>query len=263
MADRVFEEFIELVETVRKLRSPGGCPWDRQQNHDSLKRYAIEETYELVEAIESGDASKVKEELGDVLLQVLLHAQIADEDGDYDIGDVCRTIKEKLQRRHPHVFGEVEVAGVDEVLHNWEQIKRAEPGYEDRESALDGVPEHMPALMRAAKLGKKAARTGFDWPDIQSIFDKLREETVELKEAVDRGARADIREEIGDLLFTVVNIARHADVDPEEALRLMLKKFAYRFTHIEDHARATGRDIGQLTLDEMDDVWNEAKGMRD
>jgi len=260
MANDIAQEFIELVETVCRLRSPGGCPWDRQQTHDSLKHYAIEETYELVEAVESGEPAKLKDELGDVLLQVLLHAQIANEEGRFDISDVCRNIKEKLHRRHPHVFGEVEVAGVDEVLHNWEQIKRAEPGYEDRESVLDGVPEHLPALMRAAKLGKKAARTGFDWPDIQAIFDKMREETIELKDAIDRGTQADIREEVGDLLFTIVNIARHADVDPEEALRLMLKKFIYRFTHIEDHARATGRDIGQLTLDEMDDAWNQAKG---
>jgi tetrapyrrole methylase family protein/MazG family protein len=258
-------EFLELVETVRRLRAPGGCPWDRQQTHDSLKRFAIEETYEMVEAVESGDPARLKDELGDVLLQVLLHAQIGHEEGEFDISDVCRQIKDKLHRRHPHVFGEVEVAGVDEVLHNWEQIKRTEPGYGDRESVLDGVPEHLPALMRAAKLGKKAAKTGFDWPDIQSIFDKMREETIELKDAIERSDRAEIKEEIGDLLFTIVNIARHADVDPEEALRLMLKKFIYRFTHIEDHARATGRDIGQLTLNEMDDVWNEAKGkgMRD
>lgn len=253
------EEFVELVNTVARLRAPGGCPWDRQQTHETLKRYAIEETYEVVEAIESADPSKLKEELGDLLLQVLLHARIAEEHGEYDIADVCRTIREKLRRRHPHVFGEVEVAGVDEVLHNWEQIKRAEPGYEDRESALDGVPESLPALMRAAKLSKKAARTGFDWPDIRAVFDKLSEETAELKAAVESNDTAHIREEIGDLLFTVVNIARHADVDPEEALRLMLKKFAARFGRIEDHARSTGREIGQLTLDEMDSVWNEAK----
>jgi tetrapyrrole methylase family protein/MazG family protein len=253
------DEFVELVETVRRLRAPGGCPWDRQQTHDSLKRYAIEETYELVEAIESGDTFKIKDELGDVLLQVLLHAQIAGEEEKFDIADVCRNIKEKLHRRHPHVFGEVEVAGVDEVLHNWEQIKRAEPGYEDRESVLDGVPDHLPALMRAAKLGKKAAKTGFDWPDVQAIFDKMREETIELKDAIERNDRAEFKEEIGDLLFTIVNIARHVDVDPEDALRQMLKKFIYRFTHIENHARATGRDIGQLTLAEMDHVWNQAK----
>lgn len=259
MEEQTRDEFAKLTETVARLRSPGGCPWDRQQTHDSLKRYVIEETYEVVEAIDKGDPGKLKEELGDLLLQVLLHAEIATEAGEYDIGDVCRILREKLIRRHPHVFADREVSGVDEVLTNWEQIKRAEPGYEDRESALDGVPESLPALMRAAKISKKAARTGFDWPDIDSVFDKLREETAELRVAVDSGNREHIKEEIGDLLFTVVNISRFAGIDPEEALRDMLGKFAYRFQRIEEHARETGREVGQLTLKEMDQVWDEAK----
>lgn len=259
MQDRIHEEFQKLVETVARLRAPDGCPWDRQQTHVSLARYAIEETYEVVEAIESGDPARLQDELGDMLLQVLLHAQIASESQHYDIADVCRTIREKLRRRHPHVFADTEVAGVEDVLRNWEEIKRAEPGYEDRQSALDGVPESLPALMRAAKLSKKAAKTGFDWPDAASIVEKLKEETRELEQAIDRGDEGEIRDEIGDLLFTVVNIARFKQIDPEEALRHMLGRFTRRFTRIEERARETGRDIHEMTLEEMDSVWDEAK----
>jgi tetrapyrrole methylase family protein / MazG family protein len=259
MSNEMTTEFEALVATIAKLRSKDGCPWDRQQTHDSLKNYAIEETYEVVEAIDGGNPHKLEEELGDLMLQVLLHAQIASEAGEFDITGVCRTIKEKLQRRHPHVFGDTEVANVDEVLHNWEQIKRAEPGYEDRESVLDGIPAGMPALMRATKISNKAARTGFEWPDVQAVFGKLAEESDELKEAVDQGSQQRIKEEIGDLLFTVVNIARWADIDAEEALREMLMRFTYRFNRIEDHARDTGRDIHQLTLEEMDQVWEQSK----
>ena len=259
MRDDVREEFGKLVETVAKLRSPQGCPWDREQTHESLKRFAIEETYELVEAIDSGDMKRVEDELGDVLLQVLLHAQIASEAGQFDIAGVCRTIRQKLHRRHPHVFGDTEVSGVDEVLVNWEQIKSCEPGYDERESVLDGVPESLPALMRAAELSKKAARTGFEWQDIHAIFGKLKEETGELEAALDHDNAAEIKDEIGDLLFTIVNIARWAKIDPEEALREMLKKFAYRFSRIEERARETGRDIREMTLEEMDRVWDEAK----
>lgn len=259
MEESISKEFVELVETVKKLRSRDGCPWDRQQTHESLKRCSIEEAYELVEAIDSGDLNLVRDELGDLLLQVLLHAQIADESGKFNIADVCRTIREKLYRRHPHVFGEVEVSSVDEVLQNWEKIKRAEPGYENRTSVLDGVPNTLPALMRATKLSKRAARTGFEWPNLQAVVDKLKEEVAELEAALAHGDREEIKGEIGDLLFTVVNIARWVDVDPEEALRGMLKKFAERFRRIEERARETGRDITEMTLEEMDKVWNEAK----
>ncbi|MGQ9454972.1 MAG: nucleoside triphosphate pyrophosphohydrolase [Armatimonadota bacterium] len=259
MEKSISKEFVELVETVKKLRSREGCPWDRQQTHESLKSYLIEETYELVEAIDSGDLSLVKDELGDLLLQVFLHAQIADESGEFGIADVCRGIREKLQRRHPHVFGEVEVSSVDEVLRNWEKIKRAEAGYEDRTSVLDGIPRTLPALMRATKLSKRAARTGFEWPNLQAVVDKLKEEVAELEAALAKGDREEIRGEIGDLLFTIVNIARWVDVDPEDALRGMLKKFAERFRRIEEHARQTGRDITEMTLEEMDKVWNETK----
>lgn len=259
MADRVQEEFAQLVETVARLRAPDGCPWDREQTHDTLKRFAIEETYEVVEAIESGEPRRLEDELGDMLLQVLLHAQIAAESEQFDIADVCRVIREKLHRRHPHVFSDTQVGGVDDVLHNWEQIKKAEPGYAERESVLDGVPPSLPALMRAAELSKKAARTGFDWPEVGSIVAKLKEEIAELEEAIDRDANAEIKDELGDVLFSVVNIARFVRVDPEEALRDMLKKFVYRFGRIEEAARASGRPVHEMTLEEMDAVWNAAK----
>lgn len=259
MQDKISVEFAALVETVAKLRSPEGCPWDREQTHESLKRYAIEETYEVVEAIESGEPDNLEDELGDLLLQVLLHAQIAQENGQFDIADVCHRINAKLRRRHPHVFADVEVSGVDDVLTNWEAIKRSEPGYNERKSVLDGVPKSLPALMRAAKISKKAARTGFDWPDVHSIMDKLKEETLELEEALDGGDESRIREEIGDMLFTIVNISRFQDIDPEESLREMLEKFAHRFGRIERRAEEMGRDIHDMSLEEMDAVWDEAK----
>lgn len=262
MNERAKKEFAELLETVSTLRSPNGCPWDRKQTHESLKKYAIEETYELVESIESGDPQKLKDELGDVMLQVLLHAQMAKENDQFDIADVCQNLREKLQRRHPHVFSDVEVNGVDDVLTNWEKIKRSEPGYDDRVSILDGVPASLPALMRAAKLSKKAARTGFDWPNVYAIIDKLKEEIQELEEAIESGSQELVQDEIGDLLFTVVNIARFQGIDPEESLRRMLDRFIERFSKIEEHARETGRNISDMTLAEMDEVWDAAKKVK-
>ena len=256
---QIKDEFDALVETVAKLRAPDGCPWDREQTHLSLKKYAVEETYEVLEAIDSGDPARLVDELGDLLLQVLLHAEIARESGQFDIGDVCIGIREKLQRRHPHVFGDTQVAGVDEVLHNWDQIKRREPGSEERKSALDGVPKNLPALMRAAKLSKKAAKTGFDWPDVKSIFDKLKEETAELESAIKASDQQQTGREIGDTLFTIVNIARRQNIDPEEALRDMLDRFAFRFGRIEQYAQDSGRNITDMTLAEMDSVWDQAK----
>ena len=259
MENRILDQFQTLVETVAMLRSPGGCPWDLQQTHESLKRHAIEETYEVVDAIESGDPVKLRDELGDLMLQVLLHAQIASEAGEFDMGDVCETLREKLHRRHPHVFADTQVSGVDDVIDNWEQIKRTEAGHDPRESALDGVPANLPALMRAAKLSKKAAGTGFDWPDVAAIVEKLREETRELEDALSRDDQREIEDEIGDVLFTTVNIARFKGIDPEEALRRMLGRFIRRFTQIEDKAAQGGRNIQEMTLPEMDRVWNQAK----
>ena len=261
MSDRIKEEFASLVKTVATLRGPNGCPWDKKQTHDSLKPYAIEETYEVIEAIDSGDPAKLEDELGDLLLQVLLHAQIASETENFDVADVCTRIREKLHRRHPHVFSDTQVSGVDDVLRNWEQIKRNEKANQSRKSALDGVPKNLPALMRAADISKKAARTGFDWPDIAAVFDKLREETVELEEAVAKGDKAEIASEIGDVLFAVVNIARFEKIDAEGALRDMIERFTRRFMHIEMQAENTNRSVSDMTLNEMDAIWNQAKEM--
>ena len=254
------DEFAKLVEVISILRSPNGCPWDKEQTHDSLKNHAIEETYEMIEAIESGNPQKLADELGDVLLQVLLHSQIASETDDFDISDVCRKIREKLIRRHPHVFQNLEVSGIDEIWKNWEQIKREETGHEDRKSALDGIPNTMPALMRANKISKNAARTGFDWPNLESVLEKLEEETTELQEAIQNKNDEHIKEEIGDMIFTLVNIARFQNIDPEEALRGTISKFTSRFSHIEKHAKNTNRDIHDLSMDEMEEVWGKAKG---
>jgi tetrapyrrole methylase family protein/MazG family protein len=194
-----------------------------------------------------------------MLLQVLLHSEIARQSGEFDIAGVCQKIREKLIRRHPHVFGEVEVSGVDDVLNNWEEIKRAEPGYEDRKSVLDGIPNQLPALMRAMEVSKKAAKTGFEWPDVEGVFDKLHEEIQELKDEIAEGNQSRIKSEIGDILFTVVNVARWQSVDAEEALREMLDRFTTRFKHIERTAEDSGRKISDLSIEEMDEIWNQAK----
>lgn len=257
---RTAEEFVKLVETVAELRSEHGCPWDREQTHQSLRKHLIEEAYEVIAAIDRENPAKLREELGDLLLQVLLHAQLAHEVAEFDIADVCLSIREKLRRRHPHVFGGVEVSGVADVLHNWEEIKAREPGYEERvESVMAGIPESLPALMRAAEVSKRAVRVGFEWPDMQGVIDKLQEEVEELKKAVSEGDREEIKSEVGDLLFTAVNVARYNGLDAEESLREMLSRFIERFGSIEASARASGKHISELTLDEMEQVWNEAK----
>lgn len=259
MSDRIEEEFKKLADVVAALRAPTGCPWDREQDHKTLKKYLIEESYEVIDAIDSGSPSKLEEELGDLLLQVLLHAQIASEQGEYDIADVCERIRKKLIRRHPHVFGQVEVAGVEDVLHNWEEIKSKEPGREEITSAIGEVPKSLPALMRAMKISKRAARTGFEWPNIEGVMDKLREETAELEQAIASGDNERVKSEIGDALFTIVNIARWANVDAEESLSEMLERLKARFTAIEDHAKSIGKQINDLTIEEMDEIWNKAK----
>jgi tetrapyrrole methylase family protein/MazG family protein len=238
---------------VDRLLAPGGCPWDQAQTHDTLKRHLIEEAYELIEAIESGDAERLIEELGDVLLQPVMHAQIAARNGHWDIEAVARAVTEKLVRRHPHVFGSVEAKDADEVLHNWDEIKRQEKGTSGR-SALDGVPRSMPALSRAFEISKRAARLGFEWHDLDGVWTKLAEEEKELWAAVEKGTG--VPEELGDLLFTIVNIARWLKVDPEEALRKMVDRFQERFATMESLA---GRPLKELNLDDWDELWTKAK----
>ena len=253
-------DFDALVAVMARLRDPqGGCPWDLAQTPQTLRKYVIEEAYEVVEAIESGSASKLSEELGDLLLQVVFHAQLAGEAGQFAIGDVTQAIVEKLIRRHPHVFGSVSVSGEDEVLKNWEQIKRGEPGYEDRVGILDGIPPALPALMRALEVSKRVVKVGFEWPTVSEVLDKVEEEIAELRAEIARGETARAADELGDLLFTLVNVARHLKIDPEDALRRMTQRFAARFRHIERRAAETGRAVSDLSLEEMEAVWQAAK----
>ncbi len=253
------KSFEELVAIMSRLRGPDGCPWDREQTHETIKKDLIEEAYETIDAIDSGDSHELKGELGDMLLQVVFHSQLAAEHGDFDIKDVIDGINAKLIRRHPHVFGTTEVSCADEVVTRWEEIKSTEKGHENRTSALDGVPIHLPALARAMKISKKAARVGFEWPNMDAVVDKLDEEVDELKHELRTGNKERISDEIGDLLFTVVNIARWNKVDPEDALRTMTKRFSQRFRYIEDAARASGRSIEEMSIEEMDAVWDRAK----
>ncbi|MHB0868491.1 MAG: bifunctional methyltransferase/pyrophosphohydrolase YabN [Chloroflexota bacterium] len=255
--DRALGSFDSFARIVARLRAPDGCPWDRQQTHESLKPYVVEEAYEVVEAIDKGDPATLSEELGDLLLQVLLHAQIADEAGDFDITDVVGAIAAKMVRRHPHVFGEVSVSGAQEVLVNWEAIKKTERGKkEEGESMFAGIPKHMPALQAAQELQGRAARVGFDWKDIQPVLDKVSEEVEELSRAQNATER---QAELGDILFALVNVARHLGVNAEMALRSANRKFVERFTRMEELAREQGADFASLPLEQQDELWNQAK----
>lgn len=246
-----------LEDVIKTLRSPGGCPWDIVQTHKSLRRNLIEEVYEVIEAIDLEDKDLLCEELGDLLMQVVFHARMAEEAGLFSMQDVINGITEKLIRRHPHVFGDINVKDADEVLTNWEAIKRAEK--KDRKSVLDGVPKDFPALMAAYKLQHKAAKVGFDWPDIDPVWDKLREEIEELEEATVDAAPERIEEELGDVLFTIVNLARFLKIDPEIALTATSRKFKRRFSYIENKVKEKQQKWEQLSLLDLDDLWQEAK----
>jgi MazG family protein len=249
-----------LLGIMDKLRDPGGCPWDREQTLRTLTPYLLEEAHEVIEAIESGDVSHHREELGDLLFQVVFQARIAREEGKFDFAAVCDSISEKLTRRHPHVFGDVSVSGSKEVVQNWERIKAAERKAKGEErSAIGGVPVALPALVRAERLTEKASAVGFDWPDAESVVAKVEEELLELKAAMAGGDRARMEDELGDLLFATANLGRFVKVHPEEALRGTLRRFEARFHYIEEQLRARGRSPRESTLAEMDALWNEAK----
>ncbi|WP_372808990.1 nucleoside triphosphate pyrophosphohydrolase, partial [Pontiella sp.] len=236
------EGMERLLAVMRKLRAPDGCPWDIKQTHESLKSDLIEEAYEVIDAIESGDPSALEEELGDLLLQVVFHAQISAEAGEFDFDRVAEGISEKLIRRHPHVFGEVEVSNADEVLQNWDAIKKTEKQGEGEapKSIVAGIPKHLPALQKAHQIQKRAARAGFDWDNIDDVFAKLHEEIDEVKEAIGRKHEEDTRDELGDLLFSVVNVSRFLGHNPEELLNQNIKKFVRRFQLVEDQVHASG-----------------------
>lgn len=247
----------DLEEIVRILRAPGGCPWDAEQTHQSIRRNFLEESYEAVEAIDEGSAEHLQEELGDVLLQVALHAEMERELGHFDLNGVADGICKKLIFRHPHVFGNVEVSGTGEVLSNWEVLKRQEKGQDTHTDALEAVARALPALWRAEKVQKKAKKAGFDWPDASGAVDKLSEELAELRQAMEQGTN--IQEELGDLLFSVVNVSRFLKADPEEALNAATEKFISRFAKVEEMALAQGRDMAQMSLEELDKLWERAK----
>lgn len=246
----------ELVEVVRRLRAPGGCPWDREQTPATLKPFVVEETYEVIDAIDAGDPAEIREELGDLLLQIALQAQIAAEAGQFDIADVARGITAKLIHRHPHVFGDVEVSGSREVLQNWEQLKKQEKGHR---GLFDGLPSSLPALQRAARMGEKTGRVGFDWPDAAAVREKVTEELAELDAAVAQGDPARIDDELGDLLFVVAQWARHLGLAPEEALRACCARFGERFEVMSRQIAEGGGAIGELSADELEAAWQRAK----
>ena len=254
------EKFRELAEIMARLRAPGGCPWDRKQTFDTIKSYLLEEAYEVMEAIDARDWPHLAEELGDLLLQPVFFAEMAREQGLFSIADSLDAINQKLVRRHPHVFGDTQAETAEDVLRRWEEIKRSEkPETAQSDSILNGVPRAVPALVEADKIGRKVAKVGFEWPDIEGVFAKLQEETEELREASARGNQDHIEHEIGDLLFNVVNLARHLKVDPEQALRKMNGRFRQRFAHIEREIAGRGGTLEQASLEEMEQLWQEAK----
>ncbi|HAI86930.1 MAG TPA: nucleoside triphosphate pyrophosphohydrolase [Firmicutes bacterium] len=252
-----------LIQIMARLRGADGCPWDRKQTSSSLKPYVIEEAYEVVEAIDGGEYSKLCEELGDLLLQIAFHCQIASERGEFNFNDVVDAICEKLIRRHPHVFADVEANDAGAVLRNWERIKQKEKEKESGSggpaSILDGVPGYLPALMQATKMQDKASRVGFDWRHAEDAASKVWEETEEFREALASGQRDRIQDEMGDVLFAVVNVARLLDMDAEETLRRANSRFVNRFRYIERRADDEGVRLEDMTLEEMDAVWDEAK----
>ncbi len=253
------QQIERLVDIVARLRAPGGCPWDREQTHKSILTGLLDEAYEFFEAVEENDDYKMKEELGDLLLQIVFHSQMAREENKYDLEEVAKEIGDKLIRRHPHVFGDVEVSGSEEVIHNWEKIKKNEKGKEHRKYMVDDIPEALPALFRAEKMQRRVSKVGFDWTSVEPVLDKVEEEFGEFREAILSGNDKHAEEELGDIIFALVNVARHHKISAEDALRATTHKFARRFRYIEDKFKELGTDISHASLEEMDKYWEESK----
>jgi tetrapyrrole methylase family protein/MazG family protein len=247
--------FQQLVQIMEKLRSSGGCPWDQQQTHESLKPYLLEEAYEVLDALDKNVDEGLKEELGDLMLQIVFHAQIAAEEKRFTITEVLNTINDKLVRRHPHVFGQTEIKTAEEQRIHWEKLKKKE----GKKSVLDGVPKISPALLKAYRIQQKASTVGFDWGEIEPVWEKVNEEIEELKEVIGTKEKEKITEEFGDLLFALVNLSRFIKVNPEDALRQAVEKFMNRFQKIEKTMATQGKDLRDATLEELDAVWNRIK----
>ena len=250
-------KFEELVDIVARLRSPDGCPWDREQTRESLKPFLVEEFYELIDALDEDDPEGIKEELGDLLFQIVLQSQLSKEEEIFSINDVVEGIARKMVRRHPHVFGEKDLKTSGDVIRAWAEHKKSEG--KNHDSAIGGVPKSLPALVRAQKLQMKATKAGFDWKKIEDVFGKLDEEVGELKKALKDGKKAEIEDELGDIFFVLVRISNFLDINPEDSLRKTIRKFTGRFEHIETEAARQGRRINDMTLAEMDVLWERAK----
>ena len=253
------ESFRKLIEIVDTLMGENGCPWDNVQTRESLKPYLVEETYEVLEALDTNDPDQIKDELGDLLYQILFHSKISSKNNEFDIRDVLDNLKEKMVRRHPHVFKEGQINTPDQVIERWEEIKKEEKTHSNHPSILDSVPKQLPSLLRAQKLQKKAAKEGFDWDEISDVFDKLDEEISEFKSAVLEGKGTDIQSELGDILFVLVNIAKFKKIDAEEALRSTNNKFIKRFQHIEKEVAKQGKTLKETSLEDMERHWQNAK----
>tara|TARA_B100000949_G_scaffold220845_1_gene221107 strand:- start:24 stop:800 length:777 start_codon:yes stop_codon:yes gene_type:complete len=254
--EKTEKPFTKLLNIVSQLRGPDGCPWDKEQTHKSLLPYFLEEAYEVIEGVEAGDMNSLKEELGDVLLHVVFQADIAQKNSEFTIEDSLNHVNEKLVRRHPHVFGDKKADAAFHAKQNWESAKHKE---KKRKSRLDGVPETLPALTRAQRLQEKASYTGFDWENIEQVWGKINEEIQELKEAQTDGIKKHIEEEIGDVIFSIVNLARFLNISAEFALRKTNKKFTTRFKAVEDELKNRGKTVEDSNLEEMDTIWNEVK----
>lgn len=249
----------DLLEIMKLLRSEEGCPWDREQTHESLKKYLIEETYEVLEVIDLNDKKRLCDELGDLLLQIVFHAQIAQESGDFNMDDVISGVSRKMVQRHTHVFSDATADTPDQVVDNWEAIKKREKGAESQTAVLKDVPANLPALMRSYKVQQKAAQVGFDWDNLSDVFNKVEEEIRELKEVYISKNEERIKDELGDCLFALVNLSRFLKVQPELALTGTINKFIRRFEYIEQESAKEGKKLEEMTLAEMDKLWNEAK----
>ena len=262
MVDWEFKEKYDLADFIRiidVLRSPGGCPWDIKQTHESLKRNAVEEAWEVCDAIDEGSMEHLREELGDLLMQVIFHASIVKEKGGFDLDDVSDEAVKKLIHRHPHVFADTKADTPEEVLANWDAIKRADRGQKSVASAMDGIPKGLPGLMRSEKIQNKAAKLGFDWPNVTGALDKLREEVGELQEGIDANDLENIKEELGDVLFSAVNVARFYKLDSEEIMRAACEKFIRRFRFMEEKAAERGLELTELSLGQQEEIYQQAR----